>query len=157
MLRRIAGIAAVTVFLVACTPPLQYGSSVILERSDIHERLSDVMTQHGFAHELRSRRDEAQHLDSITVRIPLDSLKGRDAALKKLMTDIARICAMPTYAHLPIRILVGAGDVDDRAYLFAILKSATLSGGNVSVVIGPESHKESEVSISVRHPVRGGT
>jgi hypothetical protein len=91
-----------------------------------------------------------QHHDVINISVSLDSLKGRHHSLEKLMSDIGRICAHPSYAHLPIRILIGAGDDDDQMYLYAILATAVKGAANVGLLTASDSRNQ--IVISVRHP-----
>lgn len=140
--------------LVACLAACTAGKApdTIRPRSqvDIHERLADVIVRDGFIHGLRTLRDGIEHYDVINIRVSLDSLKGRHHSLEKLMTDIGRICSHPSYAHLPIRILIGAGDDDDQMYLYAVLATAVKGTANVGLTTVTHSHNE--VVITVRHP-----
>ncbi len=94
------------------------------------------------------------HYDVINISVSLDSLKGRHHSLEKLMTDIGRICAHPSYAHLPIRISIGAGDDDDQMYLYAVLATAIKGTGNVGLVTVTDS--SNEIVITVGYLGRGG-
>jgi hypothetical protein len=139
----------------ACAPYRQQDPAFLRERSDIHERLSEVLVRDGFSHELKSVRDDLEHQDVIRVRLSLDSIKGRHYSLEKLMADIGRICALPVYAHLPIRIVIMAGDESDQMYLYALLATATRGARNVSVATGESTRND--IIINVRHPGRGGS
>jgi hypothetical protein len=139
----------------ACAPYRQQDPAFLRERSDIHERLSEVLVRDGFSHDLQSRRDDLEHLDVIRVRLSLDSVKGRHYSLEKLMADIGRICSLPAYAHLPIRIVIMAADEGDQMYLYALLATATRGSRNISVASGESTRNE--IGITVRHPGRGGS
>lgn len=153
-LRAIATIAFVLTGVTACTPNRPNDPDLFQAQSDIHERLSEVISRDGFGHALRSQRDSLEHFDEIRIGISLDSLKGRHLSLEKLMTDIGRICASPSYAYLPIRILIGAGDDDDQMYLFSILATAVKGRANIALITATDSRNE--IVITVRHPGKRG-
>lgn len=148
--RAFAAIASMLVLLPACTAGRQQEPASARPQFDIHERLGEVIARDGFTHVLRTERDDMQHHDVINISVSLDSLKGRHHSLEKLMTDIGRVCAHPSYAHLPIRILIGAGDDDDQMYLYAILATAVKGAANVGLLTAPDSRNQ--IVISVRHP-----
>lgn len=133
--------------LSACTPSKPHGTDTIRAQDDIRERLSDAITFDGFSHGLRRHRDGPEHYDEINISISLDSLKGRHLSLEKLVTDIGRICAHPNYAHLPIRILIGAGEEDDQMYLYAILATAVKGRPNVALLTASDSRNQLIVTV----------
>lgn len=146
-LRQIATMVCVLTALSACTPSKPHGQDSIRAQDDIRERLSDVITIDGFSHGLRRHRDGLEHYDEINISISLDSLKGRHLSLEKLVTDIGRICAHPNYAHLPIRIFIGAGDEDDQMYLYAILATAVKGRSNVTLLTASDSRNQLIVTV----------
>lgn len=148
-----AAVAAMLVLLSACTAGRPQEQVSTRPQFDIHERLEEAITRDGFTHVLRTERDDMQHHDLINISVSLDSLKGRHHSLDKLMMDIGRICAHPSYAHLPIRISIGAGDDDDQMYLYAILATAVRGAANVGLLTASDSRNE--IVISVRHPAWG--
>jgi hypothetical protein len=157
IMRRTQAIAVTVSLLVAlsaCTSGRQNAPEMILAQSDIHERLSEAISRDGFDYDLGTERDGPEHLDAIRVKISLDSLKGRHLSLEKLMTDIGRICSHPNYAHLAVRILIGAGDEDDQMYVYAILATAVRGSDNIALI--PVTDLRNEIIITVRHPASGG-
>ncbi len=152
-LRPIATMVCVLTALSACTPSKPHGPDMTMAQDDIRERLSDVITLDGFSHGLRRHRDGLEHYDEINISISLDSLKGRHLSLEKLVTDIGRICAHPKYAHLPIRIFIGAGDDDDQMYLYAILATAVRGRPNVALLTAYDSRNQ--LIVTVLHRDRG--
>lgn len=154
-MRTIAVMAVVLITLPGCTPARHNDSALVQEQSDIHERLYETISRDGFDHNLRTQSDGPEHIDVINVKVSLDSLKGRHLSLEKLMTDIGRICAHPNYAHLPIRILIGAGDEDDQMYLYAILATAVKGSSNIALITAADPRNE--IIITVRHPGQGGS
>lgn len=154
-IRVMAAMVSVLAALSACTPSKANDPGLVGVRNDIHERLSEVITRDGFGHGLRVQRDGLNHYDEISIGVSLDSLKGRHLSLEKLITDIGWVCAHPNYAHLPIRIFIGAGDDDDQMYLYAILAAAIKGRGNVALVTVSDSRNE--IVVTVRHPGRGGS
>lgn len=149
-LRPIATMVFVLTALSACTPSKPHGPDMIGAQDDIRERLSDAITLDGFSHGLRRHREGLEHYDEINISISLDSLKGRHLSLEKLVTDIGRICAHPNYAHLPIRIFIGAGDDDDQMYLYAILATAVKGRRNVALVTASDSRNQLIVNVLYR-------
>ena len=154
-LRAIAVIASVLTALPGCAPSRSNDRGSVQERSDIHERLSEAISRNGFDYNLLSQREGPDHVDLINIKLSLDSLKGRHLSLEKLMTDIGRVSSQPAYAHLPVRILVGAGDEDDQMYLYAILATAVKGSSNITLLLVADSHNE--IIITVRHPGQGGS
>lgn len=153
-IRAMATMASVLTALSACTPPSKpNGPDLVREQSDIREHLSEVITLDGFSHGVRRHRDGPEHYDEININISLDSLKGRHLSLEKLMTDIGWICAHPNYAHLPIRIFIGAGDDDDQMYLYAILATAVRGRPNVALLTAGDSRNQ--LIVNVLHRDRG--
>ena len=124
------------------------------ERSEIHEGLSEAISRNGFDYNLLSQREGPDHVDLINIKLSLDSLKGRHLSLEKLMTDIGRVSSQPAYAHLPVRILVGAGDEDDQMYLYAIL--ATVVKGRSNIDLTTVTYSRNEIMVTVRHPASVG-
>ena len=152
----IRAIAVMVLFLTAlqgCTPGRQNDLRLMREQSDIHKRLSEAISRDGFEHNLSTRRDGPEHIDAINIKVSLDSLKGRHLSLEKLMMDIGRICSHPIYAHLPIHILIGAGDEDDQMYLYTILATAVKGSSNIALITAADSRNE--IIITVRHPGQG--
>ena len=145
---------ALAVTVAGCSPYRQQEPNFLRERVDIHERLSELMIRDGFAHEMRSTRNEVEHQDSFLVKLPLDSVKGRHPSLEKMLRDIGRICVNPGYSHLPIRIFVLSPDEDDRMFMFAMLATAVRNASNIAIT--PLESPYSELRISVIHPGRGG-
>ena len=152
-IRAITTVALVLTTLSGCTPSKPHDPDLIRAQNDIRERLSDVITLDGFSHGLRRHRDGLEHYDEIDIGISLDSLKGRHLSLEKLMADIGWICAHPNYAHLPIRILIGAGDDDDQMYLYAII--ATAVRGRTNVALDTATDSRNQIVITVLHRGRG--
>lgn len=148
-LRVIATLVFVLTALSACTSSRPPGPDQMLVQNDIRERLSDVITLDGFSHGLRRHREGLEHYDEINVSISLDSLKGRHLSLEKLMADIGWVCSQSNYAHLPIRIVIGAGDDDDQMYLYAILATAVKGRPNVALVTANDSRNQ--VIVTVLH------
>lgn len=122
-------------------------------RNDIHERLSAVIARDGFSHGLRSERDGSQDFDSVYIHVALDSLKRRHYTLDNLMKDIGTICALPSYAHLAIRIEIAAGDEEDRMYLKNLLVPAVAGKANITVVTDQDLYND--IVITIRHPEGG--
>ena len=147
-------VGLVLLALAACAPTMQSDPPLSGGRTDIHERLSEAIIRDGFSHGLRSQRDGNEHFDVINIAVSLDSLKGRHQSLDKLMTDIGRICSNPGYAHLPILVVIGAGDEDDRMYLYAVLANSVK--GRPNITVNSVSDTGNEILISIRHPGRGG-
>ncbi|MDA8255868.1 MAG: hypothetical protein M0Z99_09570 [Betaproteobacteria bacterium] len=143
--------------LSACTPGKSHVPGMIGAQDDIRERLSDVIISNGFSHGLRHHRDGLGHYDELNISISLDSLKGRHLSLEKLMMDIGSICAHPSYAHLPIRIFIGAGDEDDQMYLYAILATAVRGSPNVALLTANDSRNDSrnQLIVTVLHRDQG--
>lgn len=147
-IREVATMATLLVALSACTPQSKpHGPDLIREQSDIREHLSEVITFDGFSYGVRRHRDGQTHYDEININISLDSLKRRHPSLEKLMTDIGWICAHPNYAHLPIRIFIGADDEDDQMYLYAILATAVRGRGNVALFTAIDSRNQVVVTV----------
>lgn len=141
--------ALVMTFVSGCAQPRRIDASAVAAQNDIHERLSAVITRDGFSHGLRSQRDGWQDFDSIYIRVALDALKRRHSSLDNLMKDIGRICALPIYAHLPIRIEIGAGDEADRKYLYDMLMPEIEGKANITVVSAADDYND--ITIAVRH------
>jgi hypothetical protein len=152
--KAIALMVPLLVALSACTPGRQNAPEMIRTQSAIHERLSEAIIRDGFDYDFGTERDGSEHLDVIRVKFSLDSLKGRHLSLEKLITDIGRICSHPNYAHLPVRIRIGAGDEDDQMYVFAILATALRGRDNIALM--PVTDLRNEIIITVRHPASGG-
>lgn len=152
-IRALAGAALIAIVISACAPPKRADPDFAKERNDIHERLSAVITRDGFSHGMRSQRDGWKHIDSIYIRIALDSLKRRHYSLDNLMKDIGTICALPRYAHLTFRIEIGAGDEDDRIYLNSVLKPAIKGKTNIIVTTSADAYND--ITITVQHPGQG--
>ncbi len=148
--RTIAAMTLALVAVTACTTARQSEPGPIVEQSDIHERLSEMISRSGFAHGLQSQRDGIDHFDAISIRLSLDSLKGRHLSLEKLMKDIGRICAHPNYAYLPIQIDIRAGEEEDQMYLYAILATMVGERGNINVLT--TTKLRAEIIVTVRHP-----
>lgn len=146
-LRPIVTMVFVLAVLSACTSSKLHGPDPFLAQNDIRERLSEVITLDGFSHGLRRHREGLEHYDEINVNISLDSLKGRHLSLEKLMADIGRVCSQPGYAHLPIRIFIGAGDEDDQMYLYAILATAVKGRSNVALLTASDSRNQLIVTV----------
>ena len=102
---------------------------------------------------MQTQMEGGEHVDVINIRLSLDSLKGRHHSLEKLMTDIGRVCASRSYAHLPVRIWIGAGDEEDQMYLYAVLATTVKGRDNITLV--PATDPGNEVVITVRHPPAG--
>lgn len=134
----------------ACTTQKRHDPVFAKDQTDLHERLSAVIARDGFSHGLRSQRDGWQDFDSVYVRIALDSLKRRHYSLDNLMQDIGRVCALPNYAHLAIRIEIGAGDEEDRMYLKAVLEPAIKGKSNITIIVAPDAYND--ITIAVRRP-----
>lgn len=94
------------------------------ETPDIHESLSQIVTRHGFRHEVRSQRDGERELDAILIPIALDSLKRRHESLDGLLHDLGRAFDQPEYRGLPVLVEISAEDAEDLAYLQATMTSA---------------------------------
>lgn len=154
-IRTIALTVPVVLALAACAPGRKNDPEPVRAKTDIHERLAEAIVRDGFSHNLRSQRDRGEDHDVIRITISLDSLKARHLSLEKLMTDIATICAHPNYAHLPIRIVIGAGDEDDQTYLYAILTSVIK--GSANIAIDTVADAGNMITITVRHPARSGS
>lgn len=154
-LRAIAVMTSVLMTLSGCTPGRLIDSGLAREHSDIHERLSAEISRDGFDYTLLSQSEGVEHIAVISIQVSLDSLKSRHLSLEKLMTDIGRICSHPDYSHLPVRILIGAGDEDDQMYLYAILATAVKGRSNIALVTVADPRNE--IIIKVRHPGRGGS
>jgi len=152
-LRPIATMVFVLAVLSACTSSKLHGPDRILAQNDIRERLSDLITLDGFSHGVRRHREGLEHYDEINVNISLDSLKGRHLSLEKLMADIGWVCSQPGYAHLPIRIFIGASDEDDQMYLYAIL--ATAVRGRPNVALHTANDSRNQLIVNVLHRDRG--
>lgn len=142
--------AAVAMILSGCASHSRHDPSSIAAQNDVHEKLSAVITRDGFTHGLRSQRDGWQDFDSIYIRVALDALKRRHYSLDNLMKDIGRICALPNYAHLAIRIEIGAGDEADREYLNSMLLPVVAGKTNITVITAPDAYND--ITIAVRHP-----
>lgn len=154
-IRTIAVLASALTALSGCSPVVQHDPGLVREQSDIHERLSDAIGRDGFEHNFLNQREGSEHIDVIHIKVSLDSLKGRHLSLEKLMTDIGRICSHPNYAHLSMRILIGAGDEEDQMYLYAILATAVKGRSNIALTAAVDSRNE--IIITVRHPGPGGS
>ncbi|NJD36379.1 MAG: hypothetical protein FIA96_16385 [Betaproteobacteria bacterium] len=154
-LRAIAVIASVLAALPGCAPNRAVDPDVEQERIDIHERLTEAISRSGFDYNFLSQRLGADHFDLISIKLSLDSLKGRHLSIEKLMTDIGRVSSQPTYAHLPIRIVIGASDEDDQMYLYAILATAVKGRSNIDLATATDSRNE--IIITIRHPGQGGS
>ncbi|HLA35684.1 MAG TPA: hypothetical protein VJ001_12535 [Rhodocyclaceae bacterium] len=118
---------------------------------DIHERLSAIAVRDGFFHSVRTRRNGNEDQDAVYIRIPLDTLKRRHASLEKLMKDIGRACAAAEFAHLPIRIEIGAGDEDDRLYLKEALAPTIAGRKNILINASLDEYNDIIVTIIHRH------
>lgn len=152
--RATAVMASLLIALSACAPDRPTAPDLTQPRTDIHERLSEAISRDGFDYNSGTERDGLEEIDVIHVKISLDSLKGRHLSLEKLMTDIGRVCSYPNYAHLPIRILIGAGDEDDQMYLYAIL--ATAVKGRSNIYLSTAADSRNEIIVTVRHRSQGG-
>jgi hypothetical protein len=150
----IAVVAVALVALQGCAPSKQIDPGAVRERSDIHERLSEAIGRDGFDYHMLTRRDGPEHIDVINIKLSLDSLKGRHLSLEKLMTDIGRVCSRLSYAHLPVRIRIGADDEDDQMYLYAVLATTVKGRDNITLI--PVTDSRNEVIITIRHPALGG-
>lgn len=154
-IRAFAQIATVLLTISACSLPRQQVPKFTGELNNIHERLAQVVARSGFQHGMHSKRIESHDADMIYIVVSLDSLKRRHSSLDKLLTDIGTICALPDYAHLPIRIVIGAKDKDDRKYMSAVLATPVNGKSNIDLFIGADSRND--ITITVRHPSQGGT
>lgn len=152
-IRAFTGAASILILISACTLQKHPDPNFAKERNDIHERLSAVITRDGFSHGMRSQRDGWKHIDSIYIRIALDSLKRRHYSLDNLMKDIGAVCALPRYRHLNFRIEIGAGDEDDRIYLSAVLAPAIKGKTNIFVATSADVYND--ITITVQHPTHG--
>lgn len=167
-IRSVAGVVSVVLAVAGCAPLKSQDQSsrkarndvltaqdmsLRKARNDIHERLSAVIARDGFSHGLRSERDGSQDFDSIYIHVALDSLKRRHYTLDNLMKDIGTICALPSYAHLAIRIEIAAGDEDDRTYLKTLLMPEVTGKANITVVTDQDLYND--IVITVRHPEGG--
>lgn len=142
------------IFIAGCSPIRQQAPESERAMGDIHERLLEAINRDGFEYHMLTRREGAEHVDVINIKLSLDSLKGRHQSLEKLMVDIGRVCARRSYAHLQVRIWIGAGDEEDQMYLYAVL--ATKVKGRENVTLIPATDSRNEVIITVRHPASGG-
>ena len=136
--------------IAACASTRQ--ADVALERAhgDIHERLSDVISRDGFSHRIISDRTDTLHNDSIHLRIPIDGIKRRHEGVERVLISIARVCALPEFVALPIRIVVATIDDDDGKYMRAMLNREIGTSTNVSVQV--TSGSSEGIVIAIRHP-----
>jgi len=151
-----SGVFAVitALFIASCAPTRQQPPDLEQAKGDIHERLLEAINRDGYDYQMLTRREGTEHVDVINIKLSLDSLKGRHHSLEKLMTDIGRVCSRRSYAHLPVRIWIGAGDEEDQMYLYAVL--ATKVKGRENITLIPATDSRNEVVITVRHPAFGG-
>lgn len=151
-----SGVLAViaALFIAGCAPTRQPVPDLERAKGDIHERLLEAINRDGFDYQMLTRRERSEHVYVINIKLSLDSLKGRHHSLEKLMTDIGRVCSRRSYAHLPVRIWIGAGDEEDQMYLYAVL--ATTLKGRENITLIPATDSRNEVVITVRHPTSGG-
>lgn len=139
------------VTVAACTP-IAATHAVDQTSQDIHERLSDAIAKAGFSHRIISDRSPSAHLDSIHLRIPLDGMKRRHEGVERVLTGIARVCALPEYESLSIRIVVATVDEEDAGYLRAALEHEVGRKENISIKIVVGSGEG--IVIAVNHPPR---
>jgi hypothetical protein len=151
-----SGVFAViaALFVASCAPARQQAPDLERAKGDIHERLLEAINRDGFDYHMLTRREGAEHVDVINIKLSLDSLKGRHHSLDKLMTDIGSVCSRRSYAHLPVRIWIGAGDEEDQMYLYAVLANTVKGRENITLI--PATDLRNEVVITVRHPTLGG-
>lgn len=145
-------VTVAVIVVAACAPVRQLDTESGREYEDIHERLSDVIARAGFSHRIVSDRSDSAHLDSIHLRIPLDGMKRRHEGVERVLIDIARVCALPEFASLPIRIVVATIDEEDGRYLRAVMDKEAGIGSNVTVQVTVGSGEG--IVIAVRHSPR---
>lgn len=136
--------------LAACAPVVRAPVDAAMESKDIHERLSESIAADGFSHRIVSDRTAHTHHDSIHLRIPLDGMKRRHESVRKLLGNIARICALPEYSALPIRIVVATAEEEDGEFLRAVMDQEAGGRSNVSFEVNKGSG--GGVLIAVTHP-----
>lgn len=136
----------------ACASGRQ-SDELLRDRGDIHERISDVISRDGFSHRIISDRSDSMHSDSIHLRIPIDGIKRRHEGVERVLISIARVCALPEFAALPIRIVIATTDDDDGKYMRALLDREIGVSANVSVQV--TSGPGEGIAIAIKHPRLG--
>lgn len=142
------------IFIAGCAPIRQQAQESERAKGDIRERLLEAINHDGFDYHMLTRREGLEQVDVISIKLSLDSLKGRHQSLEKLMADIGRVCSRRSYAHLQVSIWIGAGDEEDQMYLYAVLATAVKGSENVTLI--PATDSRNEVVITARHPASGG-
>lgn len=136
--------------IAGCASTRQADVELIRDHGDIHERLSEVISRDGFSHRIISDRSDAIHQDSIHLSIPIDGIKRRHEGVERVLISIARVCALPEYVALPIRIVVATIDDDDGKYMRTLLDREIGSSTNISVQV--KSGSGEGIVIAIRHP-----
>ncbi len=153
--RKCVVLFAAMLVLGACTSGMKAGADAAAETKDIHERLSESIAADGFSHRIVSDRTAHTHHDSIHLRIPLDGMKRRHEGVRKLLGNIARICALPEYSALPIRIVVATADEEDGEFLRAVMDQE--AGGRKNVSFEVNKGSGGGIVIAVTHPPLNST
>lgn len=146
----LASILAVLLVSTACCTVDAKSAAQAKANEDIQERLSAAISRNGFSHALRSERGNGRHNDAIYIEIPLDNLKRRHYSLENMLRDVGRVCALPEYGALAIRVEFAAGDHSDRLYLQELFLREVADRNNIGV--GIESNRYSDIVISTSHP-----
>lgn len=120
--------------LCGCATGLDLKSEKEQRITELHERLSYSISNHGFTHGLRGTREEGRNIDSIYISISLDSLKRRHLSLDQMLADVARICATKEFAEVDIRIELSTGDEADMQYLRGLIEPTLARASNVRVI-----------------------
>ncbi len=139
-------------FLAGCASVHQPASGSGFSSQYFHEKLSELISRDGFPHKIISERSDHANLDSIHIRFPTDSVKRRHEGLEKLLVDIARMCSLPEYSQMPVRIVVNAVEGSDGSYIRRVLETSIAKDANMSVAVSLGTIDG--MVISVRHRSR---
>lgn len=147
-----AGLIAVALALSGlsgCCQKIPPGKTTVPELSDIHERLSHTIRQHGFRHGIMSNREDNRDIDSIFVSLPLDAVKRQHPGLEKMLVMVGSICALPEYADISVHIELGTMDEADLNFMRNTLEKALAGKPNARIATTPGSL--SDLTITVIH------
>lgn len=138
--------------LFACSTVRTGVGEALPYQDDIHERLSGVIAREGYSHRIISDRNESEHLDSIHLRIPLDGMKRQHDGVERVLVGIARVCVLPEFSNLPMRIVVATVDADDGKYLQAVMEREL--GVRKNLTFNVVTGSGEGIVIAVSHPPR---
>lgn len=117
------------------------------ETPDIHESLSEIVSRHGFKHEVRSQRDGERELDTILIPIALDSLKRRHESLDAMLQELGQALNRPEYRSLSVLVGISADDAEDLAYMESTIASAAQRRTGLRIKSSLQADAALEISV----------